>query len=317
MGVHPVSDHSQVLADVVVVVGDEEEPLRRIVVLERADEEGLLVAAVVLHEVEGGHVEEGVEDGVADVELDHPHLGQHALHLRFEIGPVSAAEVVEDDEAPLQQVRAEVRRFLVGLRPVAGLCHVRHGELHEIGRPDVENRAADGPGVGRDGRNLVEDLHEVALRARVVVGPRRPLSPAEAAAPEPAAAQLVRGDALRVAEPGEHEPPVVRELARLEVGRLSTIALEAHERRKLAPASPAGRHGLRALLRGRKLDRGQADRALRLRGRLPARHGAGRNGEGHARSERDGEGDPHLFTFSLIAALVRARSTSSRSSSPA
>ena len=98
-----------------------------------------------------------------------------------------------------------------------------------------------------------------------------------------------------------------------EVRGFAAVALEPHERRHRTPLSLAGQHRLRALLRGRELNRWQPHGPLRLRRRLRDRRGAGRDGRAHP--ERDSEGRLHRFTFSLIAALVRARSINSASNS--
>ena len=58
-----------------------------------------------------------MKDRVRAVELHPVPLGQHAAHLRLQVVPVVAAEVVEDHEPALLQVGAEVLGLLVGRRP--------------------------------------------------------------------------------------------------------------------------------------------------------------------------------------------------------
>ncbi len=97
-----------VVADVVVVVDDDHQPLPRVVVLVDAEElRGVGAALRVVHPLERPEVEERVEDRVADVERHEAALGQHLAHHGREVLPLPAEEVVDDQEAALLQPRPE------------------------------------------------------------------------------------------------------------------------------------------------------------------------------------------------------------------
>ena len=100
MGSIPLSDHSQVLGDVVVVVGNHHQPFGWIVVLEDA-EVGREDAHHRVGELDGLHPKERVEDAMRLIELNESAVRQDAAHLRLEVVPLLLLEVVEDREPPL------------------------------------------------------------------------------------------------------------------------------------------------------------------------------------------------------------------------
>src|SRR6185503_15629412 len=69
-------------------------------------------------------LEKGMKDLRAAVELHPPRLGQHDPHLFLQVVPVIPAEVVEDDEASLEQVGPERRRLFGRYRPESWFRHV-------------------------------------------------------------------------------------------------------------------------------------------------------------------------------------------------
>ena len=162
----------------------------------------------------------------AVVDLDPARLGQDQAHLLLQVVPVAGAvqaglrfaEVVENDEPALFQIGAEALGFLVGHRPEARLRHVGDRiveQLRIVERQDV--RAVE---ARLDVGDLLQDLREVDLAARIVV---RPLRPAASAA-EPTAGG--------VAQPDEHEAAVVGGVALvLDRRALLEAAAEALRRR--------------------------------------------------------------------------------------
>ena len=135
---------------------------------------------------------------MAAVELHQALRRQHAPHLLLEVVPVLLAEVVEDEESALGQVGAQALGFGVGQRPEARLRHVGDRVAVQLGVVEREDVAV--VEVRAQQRDLLQDLHQVAIGARVVVRPRRlAAEAAEAAAP---AGQFV-------AQPHEGEPAVV------------------------------------------------------------------------------------------------------------
>ncbi len=150
-------------------------------------------------------------------------LRQHAQHLRLEVAPVLVAEVVDDDEAALLQVRAQARRLLVGHDPGAGLAHVRDRVLEQL--RIVERQDVRFVRVRVQVAQLVQDLHEMLLAGRVVVRPRQPL----------------RGEAVvgAVAQPHEREPAVVR---RVRLNRLAPVAAAEAAAAEAAPLRERARH---------------------------------------------------------------------------
>ena len=101
-----------VVADVVVVVDDDHQSLRGVVVLEDAVEQGVEVGQGGMREVEVFDPEEDLEHRMAGVELDQSSFRQHLGDLALEVAKIAAVqthvgEVVDDQEAALQQVLAE------------------------------------------------------------------------------------------------------------------------------------------------------------------------------------------------------------------
>src|SRR5439155_293343 len=159
-----------VFRDVGVVVHHHHHPLIRIVALEDRPERRCAAIVILRDDVETVDLEEGVENRLRCVELDEPPFRQHALYLLLEIVPVvAAAEVVEDHEATLQQVRTKVGRLLVRHEPAARLGHVGERILEQV--RIVERKDVALLRVRRQIADLVHDLHEVPLAGRVVVRP--------------------------------------------------------------------------------------------------------------------------------------------------
>src|SRR3954469_2572712 len=90
-----------VLADVVVHVGDRDQPFLRVVVLEDAPVRRRQPAVGRRERQRIVDLEERMEGGGTAVQLHPVPLGQHAPHLRLQVLPIVAAKVVEDDEAAL------------------------------------------------------------------------------------------------------------------------------------------------------------------------------------------------------------------------
>src|SRR5690606_20144860 len=158
-----------VVSDVVVVVGDEQQSLRRIVVLEHSPELRLH-STIRVAKVQRLDMEEGVEQWMRRVELNEPKLREHAANLLLEVDPVPATnEVVEDDEAPLQHVRTKVRYLFVGRPPEAGFAEIEHRMPEDLGIVQRQHVAALKVHVEK--ADLLEDAREVPLRAWIVVIP--------------------------------------------------------------------------------------------------------------------------------------------------
>src|SRR5690349_12922008 len=113
-----------VFADVVVHVRNRDETLLRIVVLVDAPVRRRQPAVRRRERERIVDLEERVEDRMRAIELHPVPVREHAAHLRLQVLPIVPAEVVEDHEAALLEVRAEVLRLLVRDRPEARLRHV-------------------------------------------------------------------------------------------------------------------------------------------------------------------------------------------------
>ncbi len=130
--------------------------------------------------------------------------GQHLPHHLEHVRQVVIVEVVEDREPTLEEVLPERLRLFLGRRKEAGLRDVQQGIAEQLRIGQAEDVAA---AQGRiDERDLVHDLHEVALGARVVVRPGRLAVAAAVAGPHRPAAGLE-------VEPDERDPAVVRVVA--------------------------------------------------------------------------------------------------------
>src|SRR5690606_30360887 len=109
-----------ILRQVLVVVHDHHEALRRVVVLEdpvvlrRSAVDGIVL-------LERRDAVERVEDRMRHVEPHEAMLWQHAPHLRLEVEPVLPLEVVEDEEAALHQVVAQALHLRLAWLPEARL----------------------------------------------------------------------------------------------------------------------------------------------------------------------------------------------------
>src|SRR5207244_11185829 len=98
-----------------------------------------------------------------------------ASQTRREMPPTAssakvAAEIVEDDEAALQQVRAERGSLFVVHRPEARLGHVRDWVLAQVRVVEGQNVAL--LDVRIEVADLVEDFRQVPLGIGIAVRPR-------------------------------------------------------------------------------------------------------------------------------------------------
>ena len=115
---------------------------------------------------------------MARLQPDELIAGEHALHLRDRIEPIALieaahlAEIVEDDEAALEEIIPESRDFFVVRRPAARLGEVGNRVLQELGIVEREDVPADDLAPLHEGthrRQLAHDLHEVDVGAWIVV----------------------------------------------------------------------------------------------------------------------------------------------------
>jgi hypothetical protein len=89
-----------------------------------------------------------VEDWRRDIELDEPQLRQGAVQVRFQVCPAAAAvelpigaEVVEDDEAAFQEIRAQTGRLLVVQGPEPRLREIGNRILAQLRIVEPEHAA--------------------------------------------------------------------------------------------------------------------------------------------------------------------------------
>ena len=112
---------------------------------------------------------EGIEDLVGGRQSHRPQVRQHSSHLRLEVEPVVPREVIEDDEAALEQIVTQAQHFLVGRAPVSRLAEIRDGILEQLGIVEREDVAVLRANAQRG--QLAEDPGEVPLATRVIVRP--------------------------------------------------------------------------------------------------------------------------------------------------
>ena len=101
----------------------------------------------------------------------HCLLGHHAPHLSRHVVPLRCLEVVEQNEAALQEVLPQVLRVSVRHVPVARLGHVHKRMPEDLRIAQIEHVAA--VRMNTSGGNVTNDVSEVTVRARVVVTPAR------------------------------------------------------------------------------------------------------------------------------------------------
>src|SRR5918992_1761849 len=100
----PVPGPLHVVANVVVVVDDHHQRLTWVVVFMDTQElRGKVRVVRVLH-VERGDSKEDVEDRVRDIESIDAGLRKDTPHLRLEVHPLAAHEVVDDEKTTLCQI---------------------------------------------------------------------------------------------------------------------------------------------------------------------------------------------------------------------
>src|SRR5688500_7309135 len=117
------------------------------------------------------HMKEAVEDRVGAVDLDRLVLGKRATHLRREVVPLLRLEVVDDEEATLEQVLAEPLDLGVGRAPETRLGEVGDWKAEELRVIEIEDVAPIE--AGSDAADLRDDSWEMPVGLRVVVRPGR------------------------------------------------------------------------------------------------------------------------------------------------
>ena len=116
-----------------------------------------------------GQVEDAVKKRVLAREVGEGAVGKDALHLLGEVVPfVLAPEVVEHEEAAVEQVAAEDGDFLIGEGKIAGLDDVdeRVAEEHRVG--DLENLRI---GIDLERSHLLEPPGKVQVGVGKIRGP--------------------------------------------------------------------------------------------------------------------------------------------------
>ena len=188
-----------VVADVVVVVGDHHQAPVGVVVLEESVVHGDEIRTPDVLEVERLDVEEGIEDGVRDVELHRRVAGEDALHLDEEVVELAGLhEVVHHQEPALEQPGPQVLGFLIARVPEPDFTQVGEGAPEEGGLVERVDVAA--ALVERERGVFPQDAGEVLLAPRIVVVPLQVEPPVER---PPAVARRLETD------PGEGEAVAV------------------------------------------------------------------------------------------------------------
>ena len=128
-----------IFREIRVVVGEDHDPLRRIVVLE----DGAVVRYHVDERMGNLDVvdpEEAPKDGMGIVDVDPAVFGQRPLYLSSHVVPLLTLEVVENEEASLQEKGPEVLGSLL-----------RHGPRTPVPtyRESGAGRSSDPRGRGR------------------------------------------------------------------------------------------------------------------------------------------------------------------------
>src|SRR5262245_18430040 len=116
-----------------------------------------------------------MKDRVRGVEIEESRPGQDVEHLFLEVPPPAAplCEIVEDDEPALEQILAEMERFLLGEREKLRLGHVRDRMLADLGIVEAEDvRFLE---VRVQVTQLLEYLHEMTFAFLIVVRLRNAL----------------------------------------------------------------------------------------------------------------------------------------------
>ena len=136
------------------------------------------------NDVEIVDLEERMKDRMRRGHRHEARAWQHAPHVLLERSPTGAAEislgleVVDDDEAALLHVGAEVRGLRVGHLPPADLDDVGDRILEQL--RIVEGHGVDGF-LSAEIRNLVHNFDQVLFGDRIAVRPGRQTAPPVAA----------------------------------------------------------------------------------------------------------------------------------------
>ena len=99
-------------------------------------------------------------------------LWQDFLHGSGQIFPfLNSAEIVKDDKASSREVGPKISSFFIGDVPISRLTDIENGVIHDQGIVHIQDQI--GIRCGLYGCDFQQDLQEVLLGPRVVMGPGR------------------------------------------------------------------------------------------------------------------------------------------------
>lgn len=147
---------------------------------------GVVVAEPALEggDLEGFHgpaqVEDAVEEGMFHGQFAPGAAGEDVFHMVFAGLPGAVApEIVEEEDAAVEEVLAESAGFVVVEVHAFGVREEDEGVLGEVGVGEADDAAV---GVGGEGGHLLETPGEVEVGVGVVVDPAEPAGAVKAVA---------------------------------------------------------------------------------------------------------------------------------------